>query len=107
MRALPAASHFINNVIVESEAGQTFTSACPATGEVFAELTAATPVLEADAASGADCNSGDLLQPLPSVRSKHARRYTIPFADQAREVVWGLESDCISDLTDSQTCMFQ
>ncbi|MEM7562932.1 MAG: aldehyde dehydrogenase family protein, partial [Pseudomonadota bacterium] len=43
MRAQPSGSHFIDGRFVEDDAGQTFQSFYPATGEVIAELTSSTP----------------------------------------------------------------
>ncbi|MBB4005420.1 betaine-aldehyde dehydrogenase [Aurantimonas endophytica] len=54
MRAQPPASHYVDGLYVEDEAGESFDSVYPATGEVIARLHAATPALIEQAVAAAE-----------------------------------------------------
>lgn len=74
MRAQPKASHFIGGAWVEDRAGVAFESIFPATGEVVAQLHAATPaVIERALAAAADAQHDWAARP-PVERGRVLRR---------------------------------
>jgi betaine-aldehyde dehydrogenase len=74
MRAQPQGSHFINGAFVEDENGKLFTSIYPATGEVIANLTAATPALVDQAVMAAKTAQPAWAAMLPVERGRILRR---------------------------------
>lgn len=74
MRAQPRGSHFIGGAFVEDEEGKTFFSTYPATGEVIAELTCATPSLVGQAVAAAAAAQPAWAAMLPVERGRILRR---------------------------------
>jgi betaine-aldehyde dehydrogenase len=74
MKAQPPASHFIDGEYVEDTAGAAFDSIYPATGEVIAQLHAATPAIVDKAIAAAKRAQGEWAAMSPTARGRILKR---------------------------------
>ncbi|MGB5558275.1 MAG: betaine-aldehyde dehydrogenase [Paracoccaceae bacterium] len=74
MRAQPKASHFVDGAYIEDEAGETFDSIYPATGEVIARLHSATPAIIEQAVASATRAQKDWAARRPVARGRVLRK---------------------------------
>ncbi len=86
MRAQPKASHFIDGAYIEDTAGDAFDCIYPATGEVIAQLHAATPALIELAVSSAARAQLDWAGWAPVARGRVLRRAADIIVERNREL---------------------
>ena len=86
MRAQPKASHFIDGAYIEDMAGEAFDCLYPATGEVIAQLYAATPAMIELAVSSAARAQADWAGWTPVARGRVLRRAADIIVERNREL---------------------
>ena len=86
MRAQPTASHYIDGAYVEDDAGTSFASTYPATGETIAELHEATPTLIDRAVEAATQAQADWAQTPGAERGRILRRAADIMRERNREL---------------------